>query len=347
MDAIFVGWHRSRKRRFERAARRCKDGALKTRYLIVLNLGNGKTPTETADCLQVSRSTVHKIAKRFKEHGEAGLVDRREENGEEKLEETYLGVLWNVVYSSPEEHGWPRPTWTREMLVITMKKKTGIEIHVSTMSRALAQIAARRGRPKPTVNCPWKERRKQRRLREIRKVVQELTAEEVGVYEDEVDIHLNPKIGLDWMVRGQQKEVVTPGKNVKRYLAGALDAVTGELIYVEGEQKNSLLFIELLWKLTQHYAEATKIHVILDNYSIHHTEQVKKSLASPEGQRLKLHFLPPYCPDHNKIERTWQDLHANVTRNHTCRDMHRLMRNVRAYVKRRNRKIEQELATAA
>jgi len=43
----------------------------------------------------------------------------------------------------------------------------------------------------------------------------------VAVYEDEVDIHLNPKIGLDWMGLGQQKEVVTPGKNVKRYLAGA------------------------------------------------------------------------------------------------------------------------------
>ena len=33
----------------------------------------------------------------------------------------------------------------------------------------------------------------------------------------EVDIHLNPKIGFGLMVRGQQKEVVTPGKNVKRY----------------------------------------------------------------------------------------------------------------------------------
>ena len=27
------------------------------------------------------------------------------------------------------------------------------------------------------------------------------------MYEDEVDIHLNPKIGLDWMGYGQQKEV--------------------------------------------------------------------------------------------------------------------------------------------
>jgi transposase len=103
----------------------------------------------------------------------------------------------------------------------------------------------------------------------------------------------------------------------------------------------------LLWALTQHYPDAKRIHVILDNYSIHHTEQVKQSLLTEQGSRLKLHFLPPYCPDHNKIERTWQDLHANVTRNHTCRDIDELMRNVRSYIKRRNRQMKQELQIAA
>ena len=33
------------------------------------------------------------------------------------------------------------------------------------------------------------------------------------------DIHLNPKIGPDYMLRGTQKWVLTPGKNRKRYLA--------------------------------------------------------------------------------------------------------------------------------
>ena len=54
--------------------------------------------------------------------------------------------------------------------------------------------------------------------------MEDLPEDEVAVYEDEVDIHLNPKIGLDWMVTGQQKEVLTPGQNEKRYLAGALNA---------------------------------------------------------------------------------------------------------------------------
>ena len=151
------------------------------------------------------------------------------------------------------------------MLVEVLKRKSGVKVHVSTMSRALAQIGARRGRPKPTVACPWSKAAKTRRLRQIEALLVNLPADEVAVYEDEVDIHLNPKIGWDWMVSGQQKEVLTPGKNEKRYLAGAQNARTGELLWVEGDKKNSLLFIRLLWELTQHYPDAKQIHVILDN----------------------------------------------------------------------------------
>ena len=39
------------------------------------------------------------------------------------------------------------------------------------------------------------------------------------------------------MNRGTQKEVLTPGQNKKRYLAGMVNAVTGELTVVEGDRK--------------------------------------------------------------------------------------------------------------
>lgn len=65
-------------------------------------------------------------------------------------------------------------------------------------------------------------------------------------YDDEVDIHLNPKIGADWQFRGQQKRVVTPGQNEASYLAGALHSNTGKVSYVGGNSKGSSLFIILL-----------------------------------------------------------------------------------------------------
>src|SRR5947208_3883657 len=146
--------------------------------------------------------------------------------------------------------------------VETMVRLTGVRIHVATMSRALARIRARRGRPRPTVGCPWAPAAKTRRLNALRRLLDALPRRHVAVYEDEVDIHLNPKIGPDWMVRGQQKEVRTPGQNGKRYLAGTLDTRTGRLLWVEGERKTSALFIALLNQLLQTYADAPVVHVI-------------------------------------------------------------------------------------
>jgi transposase len=347
MKGIVICLGRGCNRRFRKTARQTQDPKLARRYLMVLNLDEGRSVADTACALGVSESTVRRMRRRFLEHGETGLVDRREDNGDTKLDERYLTTLYEVVASSPGEHGFTRPTWTREMLVEVLRRKTGVQVHLSTMSRALAQIGARRGRPKPTVACPWSEGAKTRRLQQIATLLANLPADEVAVYEDEVDIHLNPKIGLDWMVLGQQKEVLTPGKNEKRYLAGAQNAQTGELLWVEADKKNSLLFIRLLWELTQHYRHAKTIHVILDNYSIHGTQQVELSLESPEGRRLQLHFLPPYCPDHNKIERTWQDLHANVTRNHACTSMAKLMTEVRRYLRNRSKQQCPEYTLAA
>jgi transposase len=275
------------------------------------------------------------VVKRFREDGFAGLVDRREDNGNTKLDESFLATLYKLVDDSPRSYGYLRPTWTRELLVRVMEEITGTKVHVGTMSRALARNGARRGRPKPIVLCPWKKRKRQRRLAEIRKLVARLPPNEIAVYVDEVDIHLNPKIGLDWMNRGKQKQVLTPGQNEKCYLAGALDTRDGHLTWVGSDKKNSSLFIDLLRALDHQYPRAKRIHVILDNYKIHKSKQTDAALELFAG-RIQLHFLPPYCPDHNRIERVWEDLHNNVTRNHKCRSLFDLIQEVVQYLRDRN-----------
>jgi transposase len=332
------------KQKIQKRFRKCSDAGVRIRYLMIFNLWNGRTGRETAAVLGVCNTTVYRVAARFREYGEASLWDGRKDNGRPKLDADYLGLLDEVVRSKPADHGCRRPTWTRELLVETMRRKTGIRIHVTTMSRALATIEARRGKPRPRVACPWHPARKTRRLNELQRLAESVSRSrgsrrDVLVYEDEVDIHLNPKIGLDWMGKGQQKEVLTPGQNEKRYLAGALDVRTGLLHWVEGDQKTSWLFMDLLKKLTIVYAKARTIHVILDNYGIHSSEVIGIALCH-FALRIRLHFLPPYCPDHNRIERVWQDLHANVTRNHERRTMTELMRDVRHYMHIRNRTTE-------
>jgi hypothetical protein len=87
----------------------------------------------------------------------AGLYDRREDNGETKLDERFLSTLYDIVDKQPTDFGYPRPTWTQELLAKVMEKLTEVKVHPGTMSRALKLIKARLGRPKPTVGCPWSE----------------------------------------------------------------------------------------------------------------------------------------------------------------------------------------------
>ena len=72
--------------------------------------------------------------------------------------------------------------------------------------------------------------------------------------------------------------------------------------------------IALLMSIEALYPAMRLIHVFLDNARYHHAKLVRDWLAQPE-RRIKLHFVPPYCPHLNPIERLWGLMHRNVTHN--------------------------------
>lgn len=100
-------------------------------------------------------------------------------------------------------------------------------------------------------------------------------------YEDEVVIHLNPKIGADGQLRGQQKRGVMPGQNEKYYLAGALHSGTGKVSYVSGNSKGSSLFISMLKYLKATYRRAKTITLTVDNYIHKSRETLRWLQANP------------------------------------------------------------------
>ncbi len=110
----------------------------------------------------------------------------------------------------------------------------------------------------------------------IHKALDECSAEYPVFYEDEVDIHLHPKIGADWQLRGLQKRVVIPGQNEKYYLVGALHSGTGKVSYVGGNSKSSTLFISLLKRLKAIYHREKTITLIVDNYIIHKSWETQR-----------------------------------------------------------------------
>ncbi|HEX5865374.1 MAG TPA: transposase, partial [Casimicrobiaceae bacterium] len=52
----------------------------------------------------------------------------------------------------------------------------------------------------------------------------------------------------------------------------------------------------------------------LDNARYHHAKLVQDWLSRPDC-RIRLHFVPAYCPHLNPIERLWGVMHKHVTHN--------------------------------
>jgi len=317
-----------------RLDRKTRDAELRVRCRVLLKVAAGKTCNAAAREVGCVPSTAVRIVARFEAQGEAALMDGRSENGRLKVDDDVRAGICKILEQSPPDFGFPRPTWTLELLARVIQQVLQVALSVGHLWKILRRLRVRWGRARPIVRCPWKAAHRAARIASLRHLATHRRPGEVVLYVDEVDIHLNPKIGPDWMLPGTQREVVTPGKNEKRHLAGAFDPTHQRLVYVTGDRKASWLFLNLLRALLDAYRWARRIHLILDNYIIHKSRLTRAWLGR-HGAKLRLHFLPPYCPDENRIERLWLDLHANVTRNHRCRTIDELLREVHGYLARR------------
>ncbi|HGE1779645.1 TPA: IS630 family transposase [Salmonella enterica subsp. enterica serovar Typhimurium] len=298
------------------------------RLIAMLMLHQGMTVTDVARLLCAARSSVGRWINWFTLHGVEGLKSLRPGRAPRWPVADILQLLPLLVQRSPKDFGWLRSRWSTELLALVINRLFDVTLHRSTLHRYLRQadMVWRRAAPTLKIKDPHYE---EKRLVIDHALAQEQTAHPV-FYQDEVDIDLNPKIGADWMPKGQQKRIATPGQNQKHYLAGALHSGTGRVHYVSGSSKSSDLFISLLETLRRTYRRAKTITLVADNYIIHKSRKVERWLE--ENPKFRLLFLPMYSPWLNPIERLWLSLHETITRNHQCRYMWQLLKQVAQFM---------------
>ncbi len=305
--------------------RRNPDPAVRLRAHIVLLLA-ARYPWQTiAAMLFCSTRTIGRWKRRF-ERGRLAALEEEQRGRRSSFGAWLSGLVatW-VTCWSPRDFGFLRSRWCCGVVVVLLVETTQVKVSPETVRRWLHRQNLVWRRPRPVVGPTDPQRAA--KLRKLLELLRNLPPDEIAVFQDEVDINTNPKIGAMWMPRGQQAEVPTPGTNEKRYLAGSLNWRTSELIVTEGlpgEGRNAALFVRHLDDLRYHLRCYRKIHVICDNARFHDCRRVWAYLRA-WGHRVQLHFLPAYAPEANPIERIWWHLHEEITRNHRCGSMDELL----------------------
>ena len=306
--------------------RRARYGYLLALHLLLL-CAAGRSPSEIAAVLFCSRSSVYRVVKAYR----AGTLrfdsPAAAEAGRARvLTPTLQRSLLALLGMVPRACGWCRTRWSCATLALELQARRGVQVSAETVRHWLHELGWEWKRAKLAAKDD--DPRRVEKLARIRYTIEQLPARAALFFADELDISLLPKVGYQWMPKGEQLEVLTPGTNEKRYLAGAWDLRRGTIVHRVWWRKTQGLFVDLLATLDRAYPplQFTHLYVVVDNYKIHKAQAVERWVAA--HPRFELLFLPTYCPQASPIERAFGDVHDKCTRNHKRKRLWTVVRDV-------------------
>jgi putative transposase len=271
---------------------------------------------------------------RFIREEQAAFEDRKRRGPKPLVGELASRYIERLVEEdSPTEHGWLRSRWSCKLLAVELFKERAALASRETVRRVLHRLGFRWRRPRPIPPEKGSEEQREQKRRRLLDILSMLK-EAGSFFQDETRLETNPKVGLCWMRKGDQRPLKTPGTNRKVWISGALNFRTGRFHWVSGERKNEELFLELLDRLRRTYRCHRELHLAVDNDASHTSKRVKNYVADL-GRRICLHPLPSWSPESNPVELVWWSLHEAVSRNHECSGLDELVRFAEGYLQER------------
>jgi putative transposase len=190
------------------------DPEVRFRSHILLLLDDGHTWMTVATMLFCSSRTIDRWVKRFHAEGLGGVAGHKPGRPFRLAADwAHVVVEW-VTTKAPRDFGFLRSRWCCEVLAILMLELHHVEVGRETVRNWLHRGNLVYRRPRPVVGP--KDPDRQAKLDALRTLPAGLPEDETAVFQDEVDINTNPKIGSMWMVKGKQATVETPGNNSLR-----------------------------------------------------------------------------------------------------------------------------------
>ena len=290
-----------RKKALERRHRETRDAIESDRIKAVLLRSENWSIAAIAQALRVHESTITRHIKdyleelklTFKKGGSASFLS------DEQTEELITHLTENLYHHTYD-------------IVAYIQEKWKIDYSVSGLNKLLHRHGFTYKKPK---GRPYKvDPAKQAAfMKKYKRLKASLNRGEKILFIDAVHPSQATKLSYGWIKKGKTVEISTTASRTRINLIGAIELGNiSEAVTATYETINTEAVIVFFQKLREQYPIKLKLHIILDQSGYHRSDHLKR-----EAKRLniRLHYLPPYSPNLNPIERLWKVMNEHVRNN--------------------------------
>jgi transposase len=279
------------KLQLEAQLKKTKDLSQWKRIFSVLAYDEGKSVDEIAETLRISVFTVEDYLKEYRSKNKTKNDPRG--GGSSKLNDALSEEL--------KQHLFKNTYLKVKSIIAYVSEKYGVKYSRSGMTAWLNQHGFTFKRPQ---KVPGKvdPQEQQRFIEKYQKIKDFLKPEEEIYFIDAVHPEHQSQAVCGWIRKGEQKTLQTSGKQLRLHFAGALCLNGMKIITSEYETVNADAMLDFFKKI-ENTSAAKTIHIIMDNARANKNKKTEEFL---KNSRIKAHYLPPYSPNLNPIERLWK-----------------------------------------
>ena len=148
-------------------------------------------------------------------------------------------------------------------------------------------------------------------IEEYEKLKKDLKPDEEIYFLDAVHPEFQSQSVSGWIKKGEVKTLPTTNKQYRLHFLGAIALANMAVVVKEYPTVDGEAMIDFL-KHLENTSKASKIRVICDNGRSNKNKAVKEYLKT---SKIEIHYLPPYSPNLNPIERLWKVMRERSTYN--------------------------------
>lgn len=288
------------KQALEKQHKRERDGRIRDWIKAVLLYTEGWSQLQIAQALRIHADTVHDHLEDYKK-----LKELKPENGgsQSLLSQEQAAQLIQHL----EAH-----TYAKAIEICAyVKKAWNVKFSVSGMTKWLRHTNFSYKEPHgvPAKADPEKQAKF---IQYYENLLNTLPEDEPVEFGDGVHPTMATKMAYGWIRKGIEKPVLTTASRTRINLMGSINLETMGVTIESYETLNSQAMEGHFEKLKQKYPKAPKIHLILDQGGYNTSKETKEAAAK---RGIVLHYLPPYSPNLNPIERLWKVMNEQVRNN--------------------------------